>query len=158
MLKWSSMRFWMRPGFYSGCGDKVIAAAKANWGGEAPFRSKLWLFVLVLKTRRPASLAILRGDGQHRILPFFWGGGIHDRLKRILPKFLYMKNSVFTNTSTRLSFLSFVTDFLFVVFDKLLFMCHLDSIRMLPVSLLNSIVRCNMFHSSRSAFDSRILR
>lgn len=104
MLKWSSMLFWMRPGFYSGCGDKVIAAAKANRGGEAPFRSKLWLFVLVLKTRRPASLAILRGDGQHRILPCFWGGGIHDRLKRILPKFLYMKNSVFTNTGTRLFF------------------------------------------------------
>lgn len=27
--------------FYSGCGDKAIAAAKAKRGGEAPFRSKL---------------------------------------------------------------------------------------------------------------------
>lgn len=63
--------------FYSGCGDKVMAAAKANRGGEAPFQSSLCLFVLVPKTRRPASLAILRGGGQHRILPFFWGGGMY---------------------------------------------------------------------------------
>lgn len=27
--------------FYSGCGDKAIAAAKAKRGGEAPFQSKL---------------------------------------------------------------------------------------------------------------------
>lgn len=60
--------------FYSGCGDKVIAAAKGSQGGKAPFQSKLLLFVLVPKTPRPASLAILRGDGQHRILPFFGVG------------------------------------------------------------------------------------
>lgn len=128
--------------FYSGCGDKVIAAAKANRGGETLFQSKLWLFVLVLKTRHPASLAVLRGGGQQ-----WWGGGwcIHDRLKRILHKYLTFLLSLFT-------------DFLFVVFDKLLFMCHWNSIRMLPLSLLNSIVRHNMFYSSRSAFDSQILR
>lgn len=57
--------------FFSGCGDKAAVAAKASRGGEAPFRIKLQLFVLVLKTRRPASLAIRRGDGQHRILLFF---------------------------------------------------------------------------------------
>lgn len=92
--------------------------------------------------RHPASLAVLRGGGQQ-----WWGGGwcIHDRLKRILHTYLTFLLSLFT-------------DFLFVVFDKLLFMCHRNSIRMLPLSLLNSIVRRNMFYSSRSAFDSQILR
>lgn len=78
--------------FFSGCGDKAAAAAKASRGGEAPFRSKLQPFVLVLKTLRPASLAIRRGDGQHRILLFFSfffsiGGDV------------FMKNPIFTNTS-----------------------------------------------------------
>ena len=51
--------------------------------------------------------------------------------------------------------LSQITDFLFLVFDKLLFMYHLYSTGILSLSLLNSIVRCNMFHNSRS---SRILK
>lgn len=88
--------------------------------------------------------------------PFLVLGCIHDRLKKILPKFLYMKNSVFTNTSTWL----FPQVYSQVVFDRLLFICHLNSIRMLSRSHLNSIVRRSMFRSMcrRAAFDSPILR
>lgn len=44
-------------------------------GEEAPFHSKPQAFVLVLKTLHLAPLAILRGEGQHCILPFGGGGG-----------------------------------------------------------------------------------
>lgn len=72
ILKWFSTLFLEGARFYSGCGDKVIAAAKASRGGEAAFQSKRWLFVLLLISKpwrgwaspSPVSCPFLR-----------WGGG-----------------------------------------------------------------------------------
>lgn len=69
------MLFWVRPVSIQVVGTKSWQQPRPTREERHPLQSSLCLFVLVLKTRRPASLAILRGGGQHRILPFFWGGG-----------------------------------------------------------------------------------